>query len=590
MKRLLMILLTGTACGVLAPARAEPPTVPQVRDLEVKFGRPGMGIPKPAKPPIIDGSLDDAVWKEATPIKLALAVGGWEIPTQATEARVLADEQAIYFAVLCFEAQPERMIDAEYAKLGQVNSGDTVEIFLDPGHTESRLRFYRLVVNPKGIVRSFTDGDRGNWAPGVVARTGRFEGGWTVEASLTMASFGLVRGGIPKVWGLNLCRQRPELGVALPKTATGAARLNPMVQRLDEPEKYRDGELSAWAPTYLDYNYNDSQPFSVPERFGHVLLEVGTVEVPPPPKVFEVIYRTDFSSGEVGSFANGVLRDQSFRGPGKCLTSKPEGNTTLYLRHPLLDVQDATLIFTFRMPKDGRLGYYGRSPDGWQCGACRHEVFLTPEAVEERKKLRPYGKDIALFPTFDLYDTHADKAAWKPWGRVWKGPGPWALMTGYFSEPTIGNVMYPGKDWAVVRTRLGAFRRFTGRSSVDSRIPGQGLVPMTQGYPDGLVFFADSRSLLLGDLVIFRGVDQEPPERVRDVQVKAVAKELEVSWQRAKDNTLTAYYRVSAGERVVAETSQLSARVPREKAGTDPLTVVAYDLYGNASTPAIAPK
>lgn len=576
-----LAVLAGAGLGeqAFSPERA-------VRDLEAKFGPPGAWVAKPAKPPTVDGSLDDEAWKQAAPIKLAPAVGGWETPTQATEARMLADEQTLYFAVRGFEDQPDRMVVAEYEQLGQVNSGDTVEIFLDPGHTEDRLRYYRLVINPKGIIRTFGDGDRAsNWAPGVVARAGRFEGGWTVEISLTMQSFGLARGRIPKVWGLNICRQRPELGVALPRAATGPARLNPMVRRLDEPEKYRDGEYSAWAPTYLDYNYGDSRPFSVPERFGHVLLEAGTVEVPPPARLFEVIYRADFDSGAMGAFANGLLRDEAFRGAGKCLASKTEGGTALYLRHPLQELQDATLIMTLRMPKDGRLYYYGRSGDGWQCGACRHEIFLTTEAVEERKTLQPHGKDIALFPTFDLYDTHADKAAWKPWGRVWKGPGSWKLMTGYFSEPSAGSVMHPGKDWCILRTRLGALRRYAGRSNVNSRIPGQGLVPITQGYPDGLTFFADSRSLLIGDLVIFRGADVQPPERVRGVKVKEAGDELQVSWDRARDNTLTAYYRVSAGERILAETHLLFARIARNKAGKEPLTVVAFDLYGNASAP-----
>jgi len=556
-----------------------------VRELEAAFGPPGMVVPRPAKPPVIDGNLEDPAWKETIPIRLAPAAGGWETPTQATEARVLADEQAIYCAVRCFESQPDRMAAAVYEKLGQVNSGDTVEIFLDPGHTENRLRYYRLVINPKGVLRTFCDGDHStNWAPGVKARTAKFEGGWAVELSLTMQSFGLSKDRIPRVWGLNICRQRPELGVALPRAATGAARLNPMVRSLDEPEKYRDGEYSSWAPTYLDYNYDDSRPFSVPERFGHARLQVGTVDVPPPKRVFEVLYRADFNEGETGSFANGVLRDNSFRGAGKCLSTKPEGGA-LYLRHPLHDLADVTLIMTVRMPKDGRLYYYGRSPDNWQCGACRHEVFLTAEAVEERKKLRPYGKDIALFPTFDLYDTHADKAAWKPWGRVWKGPGPWKLMTGYFSEPSAGSVMHPGKDWCILRTRLGAFRRYAGRSPVNSRIPGQGLVPITQDYPNGLTFFADSRSLLIGDLVIFRGADVEPPERVRGVRVRRDRDDIEVSWEKARDNTLTAVYRVHAGKKLVAESHQLTARLRASVVGAAPLSVVAVDLYGNAALP-----
>jgi hypothetical protein len=568
------------------PTRADEASAAKVRDLEAKFGPPGIQVPKPVKPPLIDGWLDDACWKQVAPITLGRAAGGWEPLGQKTEARVLADEQAIYFAVRCFDDQPKRLLSAEYPRLGQVNTGDTVEIFLDPGHTESRLRYYRLVVNPKGIFRTFADGGRSNWAPGMTVKVRHFEGGWTVEASVSMLSFGLVKGRIPKVWGLNICRQRAELGVVRPRAPTGKTRLDPMVRRLDVPEDYRDGEYSAWSPTWLDYNYNDSQPFSVPERFGHALLDAGTVEVAPPAKLFDVIYQARFDK-EMGSFANGVLVEGGFRGPGKCLSSKPTGKSTLYLRHPLHELQDATLIMTFRLPKKGRLYYYGRSPDDWQCGACRHEVFLTAEAVAERRKARPH-KGLPLFPTFDLYDTHADKMAWKSWGRAWKGTGPWTLITGYFSEPSMGSVMYPGSEWAILRIRLGAFRRYPGRSPVNPRIPGQSLVPDSQSYPNGLVFFADSHSLQIGDLIIFRGTDVEPPQRAGKVRIKTAQDLLELSWDRARDNTLTAFYRVYAGKQVVAETHQLWARIPRAKVGKQPLSVVAYDLYSNASPPALA--
>src|SRR5262249_44022216 len=286
-------------------------------------------------------------------------------------------------------------------------------------------------------------------------------------------------------------------------------------RKLDEPEKYRDGEYSGWAPTYVDYNYGDSRPFHVPERFGHALLEVGRQEVTPPAKVFELIFKSDFNSGETRAFANGILRDECFRGPGKSLSSKAEGSPTLYLKHPLENLEDATLIMTFKLHTNGVLNYYGRTPDGWKCGACRHEMFLTQEAIEGRKR-QLASEGHGLFPMFDLYDTHADKPAWKPWGRLWKGPGPWALVTGYFSEPSPSYANYPGTDWVILRTRLGVFRRDPGRSPVWPDITGQSLVPATQGYPDGLVFYASKR-MSISDLVIFRGTDIEPPEKVKGV-------------------------------------------------------------------------
>ncbi|MFO7897441.1 MAG: hypothetical protein R6V58_00100, partial [Planctomycetota bacterium] len=273
-----------------------------------------------------------------------------------------------------------------------------------------------------------------------------------------------------------------------------------------------------------------------------------------------------------------ALVDEAFRGRGRSLTAPGAGRHTLRLDTPLTDLADATLIVTFRMKKNGRLYYYGRAPDNKQCGAHRHEVFLTREAAAERKATRRAG--YSLFPPLNVYHTHADFAAWKPLGRLWSAPGGWRLMSGYFSEPSIGSVMWPGTDWCMLRTRLGLFRRYHGPDR------GQRLVPRDQGYPGGLTFAPGDRGLLISDVVIFRGHDVEPPRTVTGASLSREGGKLVVAWNRAEDNTLTAYYRVYAGAELVAETHRLSAALDPDAVGGRPLTVVACDLYDNCSAPA----
>jgi hypothetical protein len=506
---------------------------------------------------------------------LGLTVGGWNTPSQKTEAWVLADATAIYFAVRCWEAHPEQ-IRAELKETKDRDTIDTVEFFLDPGHLEAR--YYHVLVTPQGGVHATRFAGRDalpeTWKARIKATTGRFPGGWTVEVAMAMQDLHHDGTAIPRVWGLNITRQRPELGVVRPQAATGKARFHPQVRPLDEPEKYREGELSAWAPTWSDGNYPDSRPFHFPKRFGHALLEAGNYDVPAPARLFELLFKSDFDRGAVAAFHNGELRDESFRGPGKSYASMAEGKQTLYFLRSLEDLEDVTLIMTLKMAVNGRLYYYGRAPDNAQCGADRHEIFVTREEVAGNIKDR---RPRSLLPPLELYDTHADKMAWKPWGRLWNAPGSWAMMTGYFSEPTGGSVMYPGRDWVILRTRLGLFRRYPG-----SR-PGQSLVPLTQNYPQGLVFSPDPGPLLIGDLVIFRGIDAEPPARVTGVRLQREGEALVVLWDRAHDNTLTAYYGVFAGQRLVAQTHRLSIRIPAGDVDAGSLGIVAYDLYGNAS-------
>jgi len=534
-------VLVGCAAGAVGQ--------PDLAKIEAQFGPPVMWVPKPAEPPTIDGKLDDAVWGKAEPVTLGFLTGRWERPGQKTEARVLADEKAVYFAARCFESEPGQMISAGSKRDGALWSGDTLELFLDPGHTERRGNYYHVIINPKGLVYDGKGKDAKAWDAAISAKAGAFEGGWTVEVAVPMADMGL-DGEIPKIWGLNINRQRPELGQIAPvKGITSTA------VPLKEPSKYREGEDTSWSPTYCHSSH-------IVQRFGHAVLEAGTKEVTPPRELFELIYKSDFDDGGSAGWSGVKVVEENFRGAGKCITPTA-GQGPIQFAKPLKDLDDVTLIMALKMPRDGRLYYYGRAPDNEQCEADRHEIFMTKEAADARK-----------FPDLFDYDTHGSMMAWKSHGRRRKAPGPWAMMTGHFSEPSIGSVMFPGTDWVILRTRLGMMRR--QRS--------QGLVPLSQNYPRGLTF-ASGNPYLIDEFVVFRGMDLAPPERVRGVKVQREGEKLVVSWERAKDNTITAYYRVCADGEPTAETHQLSIGIDAAKLAGNAVTVVACDLYGNASEP-----
>ena len=540
-------VLLALLAGLWSPinAASERAAVPKLRR---QFGPPVLWVARPARPPAIDGKLGDEAWQKAQPVALRFLTGRWEPPTQKTEAKVLADEAAIYVAVTCHEAEPHRVVAAGDRRDGPLWNGDTVELFLDPGHHETRGRYAQVIVNPKGVVADSRNGDA-RWNARLSVAVGTFEGGWAVELAVPMADLG-VAGAIPKVWGLNVNRQRPELGQIAPVRG-----IRGHFEKLKEPHKYREGEDTAWAPTYCRSSH-------IVQRFGHAVLEAGTVAVKPPERLFEVVFRADFDDGKPGPFENATVVAESFRGPGKCLAPRG-GAGTVNFRYSLRDLDDVTLLLALKMPRNGRLYYYGRAPDGEQCEADRHEVFMSPQEARQRK-----------FPALDDYDTHGSMMAWKSHGRLRKFPGPWAMMTGHFSEPSIGSVMQPGTDWVILRTRLGQFRRQTS----------QGMVPLAQAYPNGLVFHAGRDPFLIDDFVVYRGIDVEPPARVTGLKAERKAGNVVLTWQRAEDNTLTAYYRVygEKGE-VAAEVNGLSATLDAARVPGRSLFVTALDLQGNES-------
>jgi hypothetical protein len=548
-----LAVLFVSACVPTERLATAGPRDAALSEIEAKFGPPVMRVARPASPPVIDGKLDDKAWAKAQPVVLGFLTGRWEAPTERTEARVLADAKAVYFAVKCFESRPGRMIAAGGKRDGDLWSGDTVEVFLDPGHKQTRSRYTHVIVNPAGLVYDSKNGNAA-WNADLSVKAGRFSGGWTVELALPMADLG-VEGAVPKVWGLNINRQRPELGVVSPVRGITSTAV-----KLKDPGKYREGEDTSFSPTRCHSSH-------IPMRFGHALLEAGTVEVDPPEKLIEIIYKYDFEDGKAPGWSGVKVVEESFRGPGKCI-APAAGKGAIQFARPLTRLDDVTLVMAFKMPANGRLYYYGRAPDNEQCEADRHEVFMTKEQAERRK-----------FPAMDDYDTHGSMMAWKSHGRLRKVPGPWAMMTGHFSEPSIGSVMQPGTDWAILRTRLGQMRR--QRS--------QGMVPLSQNYPRGLTF-ATGSPYLIGDFIIFRGADLVGPERVTGVAARREGGQVKLSWKRARDNVLTAYYRVFAGTEKLAETHQLTAAVPAERAAGKALTVVAVDLYENASRPSAPVK
>ena len=59
-----------------------------------------------------------------------------------------------------------------------------------------------VIVSPDGVVFARGGPEYRKWHPAITAKTGKLDGGWTVEAAIPMADFGLRTDTIPDLWGL----------------------------------------------------------------------------------------------------------------------------------------------------------------------------------------------------------------------------------------------------------------------------------------------------------------------------------------------------------------------------------------------------
>lgn len=218
-----------------------------------------------AGPIVLDGVLDEPSWSAAIEISGFALSGKEALAPEQTVMRVLWDASQLYVGVVCLEPSMSSLRAAVRQRDGPFWEDDSVEFFLDPGHTHED--YFQFAAAAGGAVY---DNQSGNalWNSGWRATVGRGADRWTVEGALPLADLKVTPPTPGTVWGFNLCRERHAGG------------------RL---------ELHNWA----DVN----RVFNSCNRFGHLAF-VGPEWTPSPERVAELVRP---AAGELAllSVANG---------------------------------------------------------------------------------------------------------------------------------------------------------------------------------------------------------------------------------------------------------------------------------------------
>lgn len=167
---------------------------------------PTYQTPRVAQSPVLDGRLDDVVWRNAPEITGLVTNREHEPAEFSTSFRFVYDDEALYVAVEAEDAPLDKL------KIGSnednVWHDDCVEIFLDPHAT--RKRYFQYIVNAGGLV---SGGYVGDFAADVGgdAVAGRTDQAWTLEVRIPFARIGPVPH-LGERWGLNVTRCRNPKG------------------------------------------------------------------------------------------------------------------------------------------------------------------------------------------------------------------------------------------------------------------------------------------------------------------------------------------------------------------------------------------
>ncbi len=200
----------------VAPASAgtivgpPPPVAPEVINRDSHGGATVRAI-RVSEPPSLDGVLDEALYRNTPPISgfIQQEPLAGELATEQTEVWVSFDERNVYVAARCYDSRPQDMVANELRR-------DNFGIFLNDNFAVVLDTFYDrrngvwFYTNPLGALSDgqITDERDTNrdWNTVWNVRTGRFDGGWTVEMAIPFKSLRYRTGVASPLWGINFRR------------------------------------------------------------------------------------------------------------------------------------------------------------------------------------------------------------------------------------------------------------------------------------------------------------------------------------------------------------------------------------------------
>jgi hypothetical protein len=193
---------SGTASATVQPPAAKGAVV-----LPPEKANP-VTIPKFEKPPVIDGSLNDAMWQKAAVLKdfYQIDPGDNTAPSKPTEVLLGYDSKFLYVAFRAFD-EPDK-VRSTVAKRDNIFSDDYVGFYFDTFN--DRRKAFEVFFNPLGIQGDgvLTEGGGEDFSVDLLLDSKGIigEGGYVVEIAIPFKSL-RYEAGKGKLWGAHFFRR-----------------------------------------------------------------------------------------------------------------------------------------------------------------------------------------------------------------------------------------------------------------------------------------------------------------------------------------------------------------------------------------------
>jgi len=259
---ILAIALVRDARGQALPIDGPPrPVAPEVLTRAASGQATVRGI-KLSSPLSVDGVLDEEVYTREKPFGGLLQVtpSYGEVQTERSDVWITYDDRNIYVTCRCWDsAPPDQWIANELRRdTNGLRQNDHFGVMFDTFY--DRRSGFAFYTNPLGARADYSIIDEGgsntDWNPVWTSKTGRFEGGWTVEMAIPFKSI-RYRAGSDQVWGIQLrrsVRRKNEWAylTPVPQNLAGPQALNRISSAgtlvgLDLPPAGKNIELKPYA-------------------------------------------------------------------------------------------------------------------------------------------------------------------------------------------------------------------------------------------------------------------------------------------------------------------------------------------------------
>lgn len=177
---------------------------------EKKAGLPEIKVPVTKEAPKIDGTLDDAAWKQAATYTDFKTPDG-KASKAKTKLYIMQDDKTVYIAVECFDT--EKALKGLVADIkdhdGEVWNDDDVELFIDP--TNKRDLYYHVIINSKGVTFDGTQKGEGglekdeSWNPKYQSAAKVGKESWVAEFAFPVSMFNATKE-FDSTWAFNVLR------------------------------------------------------------------------------------------------------------------------------------------------------------------------------------------------------------------------------------------------------------------------------------------------------------------------------------------------------------------------------------------------